>query len=102
MFDVDDRTAGDAETPQRSIQAAEAILLGTPVYHGSHAGAVKDAINYCGFDEFENSTVGLLAVSGGSFPLTALDHLRAVCRSLEPWVLPYQAAIPRAREVIEN
>jgi len=72
------------------------------VYPGSHAGALKNAIDYCGFDEFENSTVGLLAVSGGSVPLTALDHLRAVCQSLEPGVLPYQAAVPRARAVIED
>jgi hypothetical protein len=51
------------------------------------------ALDYCGFDEFEDTTVGLLAVAGGSFPVSALDHLRTVCRAVNAWVLPHQAAI---------
>jgi len=39
--------------------------------------------------------VGLLAVAGGGFPVTALDHLRSVCRALDAWVLPHQAALPQ-------
>jgi NAD(P)H-dependent FMN reductase len=102
VFDPDDRDAGDAEHLQRTVGDADAILLGTPMYHGSYASPLKNALDYCGFDEFENTTVGLLAVAGGSFPLTALEHLRSVCRSLDAWVLPYQAAVPRARDVIED
>ncbi|MFB6360402.1 MAG: NADPH-dependent FMN reductase, partial [Halobacteriales archaeon] len=102
VFDPDDRDAGDAERLQQTVAAADAILLGTPMYHGSYASPLKNALDYCGFDEFENTTVGLLAVAGGSFPLTALDHLRSVCRSLDAWVLPYQAAVPKARDVIDD
>lgn len=102
VFDADDRDAGDAPELQRTLQSADAVLLGTPMYHGSFASPLKNAVDYCGFDEFEGTTVGLLAVAGGSFPVTALDHLRSVCRSLDAWVLPYQAAVPRAREVIED
>jgi NAD(P)H-dependent FMN reductase len=102
VFDADDRDAGDALELQRTLQSADAVLLGTPMYHGSFASPLKNAVDYCGFDEFEGTTVGLLAVAGGSFPVTALDHLRSVCRSLDAWVLPYQAAVPRAREVIED
>jgi NAD(P)H-dependent FMN reductase len=57
---------------------------------------LKNALDYCGFDEVEEKTVGLLAVAGGSFPVTALDHLRSVCRALNCWVVPHQAAIPQA------
>jgi NAD(P)H-dependent FMN reductase len=46
--------------------------------------------------------LGLLAVAGGQFPITALDHLRAVCRALNAWVLPYQAAVPRSRHAFEG
>lgn len=102
VFDADDREAGDAVPLQEAIQAADAILLGTPMYHGSFASPLKNALDYCGFDEFENTTVGLLAVSGGSFPLPALEHLRGVCRSLDAWVLPYQAAVPKASDAIED
>ncbi|WP_226010062.1 NADPH-dependent FMN reductase [Halomicrobium salinisoli] len=96
VFDADEKDAGEAEQFRQQVQAADSILLGTPVYHGSYATPLKNALDYCGFDEFEKKTVGLLCVAGGSFPITALDHLRSVCRSLDCWVIPHQAAIPRA------
>jgi len=96
VFDADRDEAGDAPEFTRTVREADAIVLGTPMYHGSYSAPLKNALDYCGFDEFENATVGLLAVAGGSFPITALDHLRSVCRALDAWVLPHQAAIPRA------
>ncbi|MFB6146924.1 MAG: NADPH-dependent FMN reductase [Halobacteriaceae archaeon] len=92
----DDPEPADAEALTRTVRAADAVLLGTPMYHGSYSGVLKNALDYCGFDEFDGKTVGLLAVAGGSFPVTALDHLRSVCRALDAWVLPHQAAIPQA------
>ena len=102
VFDADAREAGDAPEVTRRIRDADSILLGTPVYHGSYSAPLKNALDYCGFDEFENKTVGLLAVAGGGFPITALEHLRSVCRALNCWVIPHQAAIPRARNSVES
>ncbi|PSP60955.1 FMN reductase [Halobacteriales archaeon QH_8_67_36] len=102
VFDADDRKAGDAPEVTRRIREADSILLGTPVYHGSYSAPLKNALDYCGFEEFENKTVGLLAVAGGGFPITALEHLRSVCRALNCWVIPHQAAVPRARNAVEN
>jgi NAD(P)H-dependent FMN reductase len=102
VYDADTGTVGDAGELTRRVREADAILLGTPMYHGSYSSPLKTALDYCGFDEFEDKTVGLLAVSGGSFPITALDHLRAVCRALDAWVLPYQAAVPNASEKIDD
>ncbi|MEM4781189.1 MAG: NAD(P)H-dependent oxidoreductase [Halalkalicoccus sp.] len=97
----DDPTEG-VEAFTAAVREADAILLGTPMYHGSYSGVLKNALDHCGFDEFEDKTVGLLAVSGGSFPITALEHLRSVCRALNAWVLPHQAAIPRAHSAFED
>jgi NAD(P)H-dependent FMN reductase len=94
LFDPDDPDAGDAAELRRRVRAADAVLLATPMYHGSIASPLKTALDYCGFDEFEGATVGLLAVAGGAFPTAALDHLRTVARALDAWVLPHQAAIP--------
>jgi NAD(P)H-dependent FMN reductase len=94
--DRDADEQGDGARLVAAVDAADAVLLGTPVYHGSYSGVLKNALDYCGFDEFEGKTVGLLAVAGGSFPVTALDHLRSVCRALNCWVVPHQAAVPRA------
>jgi NAD(P)H-dependent FMN reductase len=102
VFDADHREAGDAVALTDTIYDADSILLGTPVYHGSYSAPLKNALDYCGFDEFEHKTVGLLAVAGGSFPITALEHLRSVCRSLNCWVIPHQAAVPKARTSVED
>lgn len=101
VYNADADEAGDAVEFRERVRAADSILLGTPMYHGSYASPLKVALDYCGFDEFENTTVGLLGVSGGSFPITALEHLRSVCRALDAWVIPHQAAIPNASQRIE-
>ena len=102
IYDGDAEEPGDSAELARNVREADAILLGTPVYHGSYSSVLKTALDYCGFDEFDNKTVGLLAVAGGSFPITALDHLRSVCRALNAWVLPYQAAVPRSHSAVRG
>ncbi len=102
MFDPDRDEPGDSARLTADVDAADSILLASPMYHGSYSGVLKNAIDYCGFDEFEAKTVGLLAVSGGSFPLTTLEHLRSVCRALNAWVIPHQAAIPNGRQAFAD
>ena len=102
VFDADHEDAGAADELRERLRAADAVILATPMYHGSYSSVLKTALDYSGFDEFEGTTVGLLAVSGGSFPITALDHLRSVCRALDAWVLPYEAAVPNASRRIEG
>ena len=94
--------SGDSDVVRRTIREADAVILGTPMYHGSYSGVLKNALDYCGFDEFEGTTVGLLVVSGGPFPTPALTHLRDVCRSLNAWVLPHQAAIPQVQTIFDE
>jgi NAD(P)H-dependent FMN reductase len=99
VFDPNADPLEDAEALTDRIEAADAVLLGTPMYHGSYSSVLKTALDYCGFDEFEDTTVGLLAVSGGGFPLPALSHLREVCRAFEAWVLPTQAAVTDSHSI---
>jgi NAD(P)H-dependent FMN reductase len=102
VFDPDDEDAGDAERLRETVREADSVILGTPMYHGSYSAPLKNVLDYCGFDEFEDTTVGLLAVSGGRFPVTALEHLRSVCRALDAWVIPHQAALPSSYDVFED
>ena len=102
VFDPDNRDTGDANRLQKELQTADSVILGSPMYHGSYSGALKNALDYSGFDEFENTTVGLLGVSGGRFPTGTVEHLRSVCRALNAWVLPHQAVVPSASSQFED
>ena len=87
----------DAVRLQQDVAAAQGIILGTPDYHGSFSGVLKNALDLMGFDEFGGKVVGLVGVSGGAMgTVNALNDLRKVGRSLHAWVVPQQAAVPQA------
>ncbi|MDY7081656.1 MAG: NAD(P)H-dependent oxidoreductase [Halobacteria archaeon] len=100
-FDSDEQDVGDAPEIRRKLGEADAILLGTPMYHGSYSSPLKTVLDYAGFDEFEGKTVGLVAVSGGRFPTPALEHLRSVVRALNAWTVPVQVGVPNSHEAFE-
>ena len=100
-FDADASDAGDADSFRESIDEADAVLLGTPNYHGSYSGVLKNALDYVGRDEFAGTTVGLLEVAGGSYPRSALMHLRTVARTLNAWTLPLQVGIPDSHSTVD-
>lgn len=100
--DGDDRDLGDGPQLRADVRAADAVLLGTPMYHGSYSAPLKNALDYCGRDELGGKAVGLLSVAGGAFPRQALGHLRTVCRAVDAWALPMQVAIPNASDHVED
>lgn len=91
-----------AEALRDAVGEADSVLLGTPNYHGSYSGVLKNALDYCGRDEFEGTTVGLLEVAGGAFSGAAVGHLRAICRTLRAWTLPLEVRIPNAADVFAS
>jgi NAD(P)H-dependent FMN reductase len=99
-LDPDAGDAGDAAALRSVVDDADAIVLGTPNYHGSYSGVLKNALDYLGRDEIAGKTVGLLEVAGGSFPKPAMAHLRGVCRTLNAWTLPLEVGVPRSHETV--
>jgi NAD(P)H-dependent FMN reductase len=86
-----------------AVKASQGILLGTPEYHGSYSGVLKNALDLMGFEEFEGKIVGLVGVSGGMLGgLQALNDLQVVLRALHAWVLPEFAAIPQAWQQFDS
>jgi NAD(P)H-dependent FMN reductase len=102
VYDGDASEAGDSAAFRERLQAADAIVLGTPVYHGTYASPLKAALDYCRFEAFEGKPVGLLAVAGGRFPTSALAHLRETCRILHADVLSHQVAVPDVGDKVEE
>jgi FMN reductase len=46
------------------VEAAQGIVLGTPVYHGSFSGVLKNALDLMGFRELEGKMIGLGRIWG--------------------------------------
>ncbi len=87
----------DVARLRAEVAAAQGIILGTPDYHGSFSGVLKNALDLMGFDEFGGKVMGLVGVAGGALGvINALNDLRKVGRSLHAWVTPQQAAVPQA------
>lgn len=85
------------------VRRAHGILLGTPEYHGSFSGVLKNALDLMGFEEFEGKMIGLVGVSAGRMgAFDALNTLRNVGRALHAWVVPEQVSIPEASKVFNS
>jgi len=88
---------------KRLVKSSDALILGTPEYHGSFSGVLKNALDFLTFDEMEGKMIGLIGVSGGTMgAFDALNGLRSVGRALHAWVLPQQVAIPEAFKVFDS
>jgi FMN reductase len=93
---------GDILRLRKRLQAAHGVILGTPEYHGSFSGVLKNALDLMGFDEFEGKMIGLVGVSGGAMgAFDALNNLRTIGRALHAWVIPDQVSIPEAWKVFD-
>jgi len=85
------------------VKQAEGVILGTPEYHGSFSGVLKNALDLMGFDEFEGKMIGLVGVSGGRMgAFDALNSLRNIGRALHAWVIPEQTSVPEAWKVFSE
>jgi FMN reductase len=100
----DGRRGNDSYGPgvQRMLAAvrdADALLVGSPEYHGSMTGVLKNALDLLGEEPVQGKLVGLLAVArGDAGAMNTLNHLRHVFRWMGAWVLPTQVSVPRAKE----
>jgi len=77
-------------TLQARVERADVFLLGTPDYHGSLSGAIKNF-----FDHFWREFAGKLfatIVASHEKGLTATDQLRTIARQCYAWSLPYGLA----------
>lgn len=96
----DDKPYGEAVQQYRArVVAADAILVGSPEYHGSLTGSLKNALDLLGPEYLRGKMVGLVATARGEAgAMNTLNHLRHVCRWMEAWVLPNQVSVPKSQE----
>jgi FMN reductase len=96
------RESADVRRFRADVKAADGLIIGTPEYHSSFSGVLKNALDFLTFDEMEGKMIGLVGVSGGAMgAFDAMNGLRSVGRALHAWVVPHQAAIPEAWKVFD-
>ncbi|MGB8380800.1 MAG: NADPH-dependent FMN reductase [Dermatophilaceae bacterium] len=79
------------------ILAADAIVLGTPVHHGTFSGLLKGVLDHLSSGAFDRKPVGLVAnVGGPRGGSAACEHLRAVVKALGGWAVPTQTVTHRS------
>ena len=87
---------GYAELKAR-VERADVVILGTPDYHGSVSGAMKNFL-----DHFWHEFAGKLfvpVVSSHEKGLTVSDQIRTVARQCYAWALPYAVSFVEREDV---
>jgi FMN reductase len=85
---------------RKLIKDSQGIIIGTPEYHNSFTGSLKNALDLCSTAEFEHKMVGLIGVAGGSMGApNAISHLRAVMRGVGAWVVPHQVSVSNSGKI---
>ncbi|HLH54321.1 MAG TPA: NAD(P)H-dependent oxidoreductase [Verrucomicrobiae bacterium] len=85
---------------QARVDRADVVLLGTPDYHGSLSGAMKNFL-----DHFWHEFAGKLfvtIVASHEKGLTVTDQLRTVARQCYAWTLPYGVSFTEDVDVKEG
>jgi NAD(P)H-dependent FMN reductase len=92
---------GDVVTFIDMVRASDGLIIGSPNYHGSVAGVLKNALDLLGPDAIRDKLVGLIATArGDAGAMNTLNHMRHICRWMNGWVLPAEVSIPRAQTVV--
>lgn len=101
--DDDQEMPEDVGRLRAQVENCQGLIIGTPEYHGSYSGVLKNAIDLMGFDQFAGKMIGLVGVAGGAMgALSALASLRTVGRAVHAWVIPEQAMVPHAWKVFND
>lgn len=86
----------DVERLKRLAEDADAVIIGTPNFHTSFSGVLKNALDHLSIDEFEMKPVGLYCVSGGMRNSDPLTQLRLVVRGVHGLAVPTQISASSA------
>lgn len=82
------------------VDRADVLLLGTPDYHGSMSGALKNFLDHF-WKEFAGKLFASIVASHEK-GLTVSDQIRTVARQCYAWSLPYGVAFADKADVKEG
>ncbi|KAB2337087.1 NAD(P)H-dependent oxidoreductase [Cytobacillus depressus] len=79
---------------REKVANADGFILASPEYHSGMSGALKNALDFLGNEQFANKPVALLVVAGGGKGgINALSNMRIVGRGVYANVIPRQLVL---------
>ena len=98
LFNPDSaHAAKDFPALRARVERADVLLLGTPDYHGSMSGALKNFLDHF-WREFAGKLFATIVASHEK-GLTVTDQLRTVARQCYAWSMPYGVAFAEREDV---
>ena len=82
---------GHVRRATEAVGWADAFVLGSPDYHGSMSGALKNLLDYH-WEEFTGKLFGYVCASHEK-GLTVMDQMRTAVRQCYGWSLPYGVSV---------
>lgn len=94
----------DAQQVRDVLNAATAVVLATPEYHGSYSSVIKLVIENLGFPSgLSGKPVAMLGVAAGRIgAIKALEHLSSVVTHVGGHVLPGFVSVAGVQEVFDE
>ena len=81
----------------KAISDADALVIGSPEYHGTISGALKNAMDFLEGRHLRDKQVALIGTAGGSMGATnTVNTLQLIMRNLHAWPLPSSPSVPNA------
>ena len=85
---------------KKRVESADVFVLGTPDYHGSISGAMKNFLDHF-WKEFTGKFFAPMVASHEK-GLTAHDQMRTVARQCYAWSLPYAVSFMEKEDVADG
>lgn len=100
LFGLDTGSSTDLITWRQAVQSASAIVFGSPEYHGSFSGGLKNLLDHLDSTLIAGKPAALVAASGSSRGgLATLSAMRHILRSLHvPAIVEQLAVCPHDRD----
>ncbi len=88
---------------RKEIKESDGIIFGTPEYHGSMSGILKNMLDLMSQEQLEAKIAGVVGVAGGhTGAINSLNTMRTVGRNLHFWVLPQEVSVAESSKAFNE
>ncbi len=88
---------------RKEIEESDGIIFGTPEYHGSMSGILKNMLDLMSQEQLEMKIAGVVGVAGGDTgAINSLNTMRTVGRNLHFWVLPQEVSVSQSSQTFNE